>query len=75
MLYENILKRAVENRMMNVDISNIQKDVDNICYNALNEIYEVINDQTLEDTDCFYRIEEIVRIYEKLGCLVNRHDF
>ena len=31
------------------------------------EIRAVLDDETLEDPECFQRIEQIVRIYEELG--------
>ena len=45
------------------------------CYQALQEIKAVLDD-TLDDPDCFERIEKIVCIFEKLGNGVDyRHDF
>jgi hypothetical protein len=43
---------------------------------ALQEIWEVLGDDSLEDPECFWRIEKIVGIYEKLGSNGGgRHDF
>lgn len=43
---------------------------------TLEEIREVLNDDRLDDQNCFQRIEEIVRLYEKLGSNGgSRHDF
>ena len=46
------------------------------CWNALAEIRAVLNDETLEDPECFRRIEQIVGICEDLGPGGgSRHDF
>lgn len=46
------------------------------CWQALAEIRAVLDDGTLEDPECFRRIEQIVRIYEDLGPGGgSRHDF
>lgn len=46
------------------------------CVQALKEIRAVLNDDALEDPECFARIEKIVEIYEELGIGAgSRHDF
>lgn len=46
------------------------------CVQALREIREVLDDDTLDDPECFQRIERIVEIYEALGAGGgSRHDF
>ena len=46
------------------------------CVQALREIREVLDDDTLDDPQCFQRIERIVEIYEALGAGGgSRHDF
>lgn len=43
---------------------------------ALEEIRGVLDDDRLDDPECFRRIEEIVKIYEKIGSNAGtRHDF
>lgn len=50
--------------------------MENRCWQALMEIRAVLDDETLEDPECFQRIEQIVRIYEELGPGGGiRHDF
>ena len=47
-----------------------------VYYQALNEIKNIIEDDELEDPDCFEKIEKIVRLFESLGSNGgNRHDF
>ncbi len=53
-----------------------QKLFENKCCKALDEIKEVIEDESLEDKECFERIERIVRIFEEMGSDGGaRHDF
>ncbi len=46
------------------------------CYKALQKIKAILEDDSLEDSECFYRTPEIVCVFEDLssGC-GNRHDF
>ena len=46
------------------------------CYHALRRIKESLEDDTLEDPECFQKIEEIVCVLEELGTDAGiRHDF
>lgn len=43
---------------------------------ALEKIRRVLNDDRLDDQTCFWKIEEIVKIYEEIGSNAGtRHDF
>lgn len=46
------------------------------CYWAIKKIKAILTDDSLDDKECFWRIEEIVRMMETIGADVgNRHDF
>ena len=46
------------------------------CHKALQKIKAILEDDSLEDSECFYRIEEIVCVFEDLGSdCGSRHDF
>ncbi len=46
------------------------------CYRALQEIKAIVQDESLEDPECFMKIEEIICVLEELGSDGgNRHDF
>ena len=46
------------------------------CYQALQEIRDIVRDGALDDRECFEKIEEIVCIFEKMGSHGgSRHDF
>lgn len=52
------------------------KIVQDRCYQALCRIKEILEDDSLEDPECFWRIEEIVMVFEELGSDAGpRHDF
>ena len=46
------------------------------CYQTLKKIKAIIEDDSLDDSECFMRIEKIIRIFEEMGSDGgNRHDF
>lgn len=46
------------------------------CYQALCRIKEILEDDSMDDPECFSRIEKIVCVIEELGCDAgSRHDF
>ena len=55
---------------------NAKESIETESYKALQKIKEIIQDSSLDDKECFMKIEEIVCIFEALGGSVgNRHDF
>ena len=54
----------------------LERIVESVCYQTLLQIQEIVHDESLSDTECFQRIEEIVCAYEAIGSSGgNRHDF
>lgn len=54
----------------------LNKIIKNKCYQALKAIKEIIEDDELEDEECFERIEAIVCVFESIGSNGgSRHDF
>lgn len=50
--------------------------VEGRCYQAICQIYEILNNDRLTDPECFDQIEQIVAIMEDLGPGGgSRHDF
>lgn len=81
-LYEEILLHAVKQGKFSLTadqtIFSLTADqtITNACYQALFEIKAVLENDHLTDEDCFWRIEEIVRIFEEIGSDAgSRHDF
>ena len=79
-MYEQILVKALENETVQVVFPNVKLNPTEIvqlnCYQAIEKIRDVLQNEDLEDVDCFMRIEEIVNTLEYLGVDVDgRHDF
>ena len=80
--YESLLYNFSEKLRAAVTPSDEEKQsllaelMDGAACRTLEEIREVLDDERLDDQNCFQRIEEIVRLYEKLGSNGgSRHDF
>lgn len=79
-LYKEILIHILSKERAEVTFPELfisaERIVQMTCYQALEKIKAVIQDDTLEDEECFQRIEEIVCIFEKMGSGGGgRHDF
>lgn len=79
-LYEEILWNELQSEALHSLILaktiQVEQIVELACYSALEQIKVILEDDTLDDCNCFQRIEEIVRVYEQLGTdCGSRHDF
>lgn len=79
-LYKEILAHALVYGEIQVTFSgeepDILKIVEGECYKALQKIKTIIEDDSLEDKECFMKIEEIINVLESIGSTGgNRHDF
>lgn len=79
-LYKEMLTHALTQAEVQITFSGNPPDisaiVENTCYRALERIKAVIEDDSLEDKECFMKIEQIVCILEEIGSTGgNRHDF
>ncbi len=79
-LYQEILIKAQERKMLDEAFPKWRQDAKEIvsmeCYRALARIKEILEDERLEDEECFMKIEEIVCVLEDIGSDAGlRHDF
>lgn len=79
-LITQLFTKALENQKITVSFADenfdIQKSLESASVAALGRIREILNDATLEDPECFKKIEAIVCEYEALGLHCgDRHDF
>ena len=76
-LYLEILAKKIADDLGRDHIQFDPKDfVEMECYQTLAEIHKVLDDDSLNDSECFYKIERIVRIFEQIGSNGgSRHDF
>lgn len=79
-LFQDILKEILMEEEVQVVFPNLKLSpgelVEMKCYRALREIKRILEDDTLEDKECFGKIEEIVCIFEGMGSdCGTRHEF
>ena len=78
-LYQEILCELLKSETIEVNFPNIPAMVNLVelkCYKALQAIKNILENDTLSDKECFWKIEEIVHVFEALGSNAgNRHDF
>lgn len=75
-LYEQILCETIAKEVIPGLHLDSEKLLELKCYQAIREIYEVISNEEMDDPECFYRIEQIVLILDRLGIGGGgRHDF
>lgn len=79
-LYKEILAHALMHGEVQIFFPDRETDISKIvecaCYKALQKIKAIIEDDSLEDKECFMKIEEIVCVLEEIGSNGGtRHDF
>lgn len=79
-LYKEILAHALMCGEIQVTFSGQESDIaqmtEDKCYKTLQKIKAIIEDDSLNDKECFMKIEEIVCVLEEIGSNGgNRHDF
>lgn len=76
-LFEQIILKGLEKGELQITLSDEgRKWVEVKCYEALQKIQSVLNDDSLDDPECFMKIEQVVEIFEQLGSNGGtRHDF
>ena len=79
-LYQEILAAALAKEELQITFPNLKLNTTEIIesesYHALQKIKAVVHDDSLTDSECFMKIEDIINIYETLGSGGgNRHDF
>ena len=75
-LYERILCEIIAHEVIPSLRLDAAKLTEMRCYQAISEIYKIVSDDTIDDVECFQRIEKIVCALETLGIGGGgRHDF
>lgn len=75
-----ILARFLAQQNAQITFSDLKLSASEIlelqCYQTLRKIQEIVRDETLEDKECFERIERIICVFEQIGSDGGvRHDF
>ena len=78
-LYEDILSFLLRSQRIEIcfpDLKDKGDVIEGICYCTLKKIKAVLEDDLLDDKECFEKIEEIVNLFEEIGSdCGSRHDF
>ena len=79
-LYQEILADILSREEIRIEFPNLTHPVAELVemrsYQTLNRIKEILENDELDDPDCFRKIEEIVCAFEHIGSgSGNRHDF
>ena len=76
-LYEEIIQALFkEQAQLLLHAPQVERIVGNKAIQALEKIKDILSNDEMDDKECFWRIEEIVRVFEELGSDAgNRHDF
>ena len=79
-LLKEIMIQVLMSEDIQISFPGLQLDIAQIveskCYQAIKRIKAIIEDDSLEDAECFMKIEEIVCALEELGSGGgSRHDF
>ena len=78
--YRDLLAKLMESGRVEVifpDMELLPEElVEMKCYSLLLKIRDIIHDESLDDPECYQKIEEIIRIFEATGSGGGvRHDF
>lgn len=78
-LYKEILCHALQDSRIEVTFPDLKPASDlfgEVCYRTLKKIKEVLENHEKSDGECFESIENIIEIFESIGCSIHgRHDY
>ncbi|MBQ3023307.1 MAG: hypothetical protein IJD91_08315 [Clostridia bacterium] len=79
-LCKEILVSALAKEEIQISFPHFDTDVEKLfekeCFKIIRRIKDILNDDSLEDKECFERIERLVIEFENLNCAdLSRHDF
>lgn len=73
---EELIAMAIGQAAMNcMDRQFLVEVVNSTAMEILEEIREVLNDDLLDDPECFYKIDAIISALSRRGIEISRHDF
>lgn len=74
-LYARTIGWEVLNYLRREHPEEIAKEIEGNALRILEKIQTVLNDNTLDDPECFHRIEMIVKTFYANGLSTSRHDW
>ena len=75
-LYEQILCESIARDVLPQLKIDYVELIEQRCYHTILQIYQILSDDSIEDPECFQKIEAIVSAFDQLGIgSGGRHDF
>ena len=79
-LLEELIHTAIRDGDVKVTVSfdadDLVEIVNKKCYTILSEIQKIVRDNTIDDPECFMKVEELVCLFEREEISAgSRHDF
>ena len=73
---ESLAAQAIGRAVLdNLDRESLALAVNAAALELLEEIRVILNDERLDDRECFHRIDALVSAFDRRGIAVARHDF
>lgn len=73
---ESLAAQAIGQAVLdNLDRESLARAVNAAALELLEEIRVILNDERLDDRECFHRIDKLVSAFDRRGIAVARHDF
>ena len=75
-IWAETLAEVILDHLRYDDRPTLKQHIEGVCYKTLEKIRDIIRDDSLDDPECFMKIEEIICAFEEIGSSGgNRHDF
>lgn len=74
LLFEQAVGAAVLRYMRKYEPQNLLMELNSEAAKILQEIQTILDDNSLDDAECFHRIEAIVSAFHQHGVSTSRHD-
>lgn len=75
LMYEQAMGAAVLKYMRNYEPQSLLPEIDSEATKILQDIRTILDDDRLDDPECFHKIEAIVSAFHRYGLSTTRHDF
>lgn len=73
--YERAVGAAILEYVKQISPQNMRQKADSSALQLVKEIRMILDDDSLEDSECFQKIEAIVVAFRSQGLTTSRHDF
>ena len=74
-LYENVVEQQIMTYVKTLQADDLRSMMESEALDPLSQIKAILDDDTAEDPECFYRIDAIVSAFGAKGIYTTRHDW